>query len=598
MAAYFRKAGSWSEHLQAQAYVDDITTEVSRSAREQVASIEALGRDNIRVNESVAAAVGEVENAVWAVDESIQRLDATFRWGFSTLIAQVGSLGQSVEELVRIAKIPNRIRAYEYYSDSRDAYCRNIFDVAQATIDKAINGDSQSMTGYQLDWRFFHQKALVNLGGKGELHRFVNLDVAGECAARAVDLAVSAGDLQGASVAAFTASWADYCRQRYDSALVWAIKAVDFDPKHSAAAFQASKVLMALGKPQDALQYLLSAVVLDRRFVIESLDENDGDFAPHRSIVTEAFEGLRIRIITELTTDLRILLVDPAVWTYLLSSEEESKNWLTIVESLLVIEPSAMLLFDVLQLREWRQTRLIDVKPLPDGWTVDLMSRALAAADRLAAISRLLEKCEDLRVRTVSELTNNLTVALADSNFWTTRATTDEARERFGAINALLGTPESSRLSDVIRLAVWQRSQDTQVASNYTGWTVRLLSQAVDATRGLSAVHKILEQVAARHIKSEKEAISTVWIQIGFGVAAVVGVGLIGQLCASSCNGAHGIQNILGKMAMGVFGCLGAILLGLAFWGSVVALSGGVIWAIFLTIAKQATAGRWRSALR
>jgi len=48
MATYYRKAGKWSEYLQAQAFVDDITIEVSRSAREQVASSrqgksEALG---------------------------------------------------------------------------------------------------------------------------------------------------------------------------------------------------------------------------------------------------------------------------------------------------------------------------------------------------------------------------------------------------------------------------------------------------------------------------------------------------------------------------------------------------------------------------
>lgn len=538
---------------------------------------------------------------MWSVDESIQRLDATFRWGFSTLIAQVGSLGESVEELIRIAKIPNKIRAYEYYIDSRDAYGRNIFHEAGAAIEKAISGDVQSTTGYRLDWRFFHQKALVNLGGKGELHRFVNLDVAGECAATAVGLAVSAGDLPGASVASFTASHADYCRERYDSALEWAIKAINFDPKHSAAAFQASKVLMALGKPREALQYLLSAVDLDRRFVLEALDENDGDFAPHRSIIEEAFEGHRKRIITELTTDLRILLVDPAVWTYLLSSEEESKNWLTIAESLLGTEPSAMLLYDVLQLREWRQTRLIDVKPLPEGWTVELMSRALAAADSLATISRVLEKCEDLRVRTVSELTTSIRVALTDPKFWTLHATTGESRERFGAINSLLRKPESSRLSDVIRLAVWQRSQVAQIAPISAEWTVSLLSQAVDATRGLSAVHKILEQVATRYIESEKAAISTAWIKIGCGAAAVAGLGLVASLCAYMSNHAsHDMTNgwsSLGNLIMGIIGSLGAILLGIACWVGVVAVFGGVIWAIFVTIARLSAASRWRAAL-
>lgn len=585
MAAYFRKAGSWSKYLQNQAYVDDINSEISRSTREQVASIEALSRDNIRVNKSVEAAVRQVEVAVWSVDQSIQRLDSTFKWGFSTLIALVGSLGESVEELIRIAKIPNRIRAYEYYIDSRDAYGRNIFPEAGAAIEKALSGDVQSTTGYRLDWRFFHQKALVNLGGKGELHRFVNLDVAGDCAAIAVGLAVSAGDLPGASVASFTASFADYCRQRHDSALEWAIKSINFDPEHSAAVFQCSKVLMALGKPRDALQYLLAAVVLDRRFVLKALDESDGDFAPHRSIVTEAFEGLRRRVIAELTADLRILLADPAVWTSLLSTEEESKKWLTIAESLLVTELSAMPLFDVLQLREWHQTRLSDVKPLPDGWTIDLMSRALTSVDGLPSVLKVLEQRDDFRMRIIGELTARITVTLTNPAFWTVAVTTEGPQKRATAIEALLGTPDKVRLADVVRMAEWQREWTARAAPQHAKWTVSQLSQAVDLSRGLTSVRHVLEQLVRHLAESEEAAISEAWKEVGCIAAGVAGSVL-----------GIAVFSYMADHVSGIF-ALGALLFALPYFVSVFALFVWVIRAISVTIARRSAASQWRSAL-
>ncbi|MEI6137372.1 MAG: hypothetical protein WCQ48_08190, partial [Chloroflexota bacterium] len=151
-------------------------------------------------------------------------------------------------------------------------HCRE----ALQAIEKALNGDSKSTTGYRLDWRFYHQKALVHLGGPGEGHAHLDLERAGECAAKAIEFAASGGDLPGASVSCLTASWVDYCGQRFGTALDWALRAIQFDHENSQADFQAAKVLMASGKPQDAVPYLLDAVRLDRRYVLRVGD--DGDF--------------------------------------------------------------------------------------------------------------------------------------------------------------------------------------------------------------------------------------------------------------------------------------------------------------------------------
>jgi hypothetical protein len=398
MSAYASLRGPYGQYLQQRSFTRDITQaigtasrsitlEVSRQGRESIASIDALTREQIRVARTDRDLK---EHLLWdleGVRDDLQRLNATFQWGFSSLIAQVGSLGQSLAELARIAQTPNRTRAYEYYNDSREAYSREHFAEAHSAIEKAVGGDGESTTGYRLDWRFHHLKALVHLGGPGDNHRYLDLASAAESATKAVEYAISAGDHVGSSVAALTTSWAAYCSADFQLALQWARRAVAFDGDNPEAHFQTAKVLMALGSPDDGIPSLLGAVRLDRRYVLRALD--DGDFLVHESRVRAAFDGHRAQLAEATTRALVDSLADAAFWTAILDPKHErTSDWLAVADVLLA-DASRVPLLDLIQLSQWRQRRATAVTH-GRTWDLDLLARVAASSANLAAVSHVL----------------------------------------------------------------------------------------------------------------------------------------------------------------------------------------------------------------
>ncbi len=397
MASYVHLQGPYGRYLQEQAFTNDITRSVERVGRQlniqvanaalaQVATLDALRRDNIEIARDQSRAQEGLLLQVEATTQAIERLNATFQWGFSTLIAEVGSLGASVHELVRIAQTPNRTRAYEYYTDSREAFSRQHFREALEGIDKAINGDGQTTAGYRLDWRFYHQKALIHLGGVGRAYTYVELDKARECATHAVELAASAEDMPGASVAALTASWATYCDGRLDAALDWGRKAVDFDPPNDQAHFQTAKVLMAADRPTEGVAFLLDAVKLDKRYILRAAE--DGDFERHRQVVSEALSEFRREISEKLKHELRLNLADAAFWSAALDDEKRAE-WLAAAEKLFDAA-NGIPLFDTMQLSEWRSSLASRRTSRGTSWRFHHLGSAVAAVIALPALLQLL----------------------------------------------------------------------------------------------------------------------------------------------------------------------------------------------------------------
>ena len=192
---------------------------------------------------------------------------------------------------------------------------------AKSAIENAISGDAQSTTGYRLDWRLYHQKSVIHLGASGAQARFVDLEVAAECSARAVDLALSADEIPGASTAALTACWIDYCRGHLSDALDWATRSVNYDGSNAAAVFHVSKILMALNRPAEAVKSLRDAALMDRRIILAALDEDDVDFARYRETVVRAFEDLRVEVLAKLQAELADLLRRASSWRLMRQDE-------------------------------------------------------------------------------------------------------------------------------------------------------------------------------------------------------------------------------------------------------------------------------------
>ncbi|HSU12509.1 hypothetical protein [Longimicrobium sp.] len=494
-----------------------------------------------------------------------------------------------------MAKIPNRRKAYEYYDDSRKAYSMQDLSEAKAAIEHALSGDGQ-ITGYRLDWRLFHQKAVVHIGGAGDLAAYVNLDIAGECAATAVRLAIGDHDLPGASVAALTMSWVDFCHQHYENSLAWANKSVEFDPAHSAAVFHVSKVLMALGRPEDAVKPLSDAVLLDRRFALIAMSDEEGDFAPHRPVVIRAFDGLRKRVAEVLKVELAGILAGATAWA-LFNNAEDFKRWLVVAEPLLGPQSDSVPLYDVLQLREWHQTRLAHLDETSD-WTVHLMSQALGSAEGLPSIIGVLEKNDGFRSQAVAQLTERLPKLLRLPTSWDAVTAADGLSRWTALIDAFFRAPDAVTLGEVVRLAEWQSDRPAPAESQLSAWTVNRLSEAAHVSRDHKAIGRVLQELAEDLAKQEEAAIKEPWQAAGMAAAGTAGAVVVGMLGARLAESVMSEEPGCLAILLGLAGALSAIVLYLVFWAGVVVLPVLIVIAIAITIKKRMAARKWLAVFR
>jgi hypothetical protein len=154
----------YRDYLQAKSFVGDITESVkdveysiSESSREMIGTMEQIHE---RGYELVASSISEMgsqlsegfETVSWKLDdisEGIDALNAKFDWGFSRMIAGIGRVNDSLQELVAIAKTPAETWAYEQYEIARDAIRRGLYPEAAEALLKAINGHGDHV-GYKL----------------------------------------------------------------------------------------------------------------------------------------------------------------------------------------------------------------------------------------------------------------------------------------------------------------------------------------------------------------------------------------------------------------------------------------------------------------
>jgi len=122
------------DYLQAKSFAGDATSasreaarsvsmEISRQTREVIAINEVLARDNVRVMEAssnqITGALNEgfdrLSYVMEDISEGINNLDATFHWGFGKVIASLGHMSDTLEELVKIAKTPVQTVVFNHF---------------------------------------------------------------------------------------------------------------------------------------------------------------------------------------------------------------------------------------------------------------------------------------------------------------------------------------------------------------------------------------------------------------------------------------------------------------------------------------------------
>lgn len=290
MAGYVLSSGvPYGTYLRERARIDDLTIDdltaahaatsnriiatIKDSSAQLIASHEALRSQNIELLKATKAGFQQVAWDVQQVGAAVRGLDATFIWGFNSVLTHTGRMADTLESLVLAAKNPSKTRAYEHFDDGRKAFDRGHLPDALEQIEKAISGDHTS-AGYKLEWRFHLLRGAIQVGTFSH-PQLLDLAAAEQSYLAAARYARSE-DTNGAGLALLGAGWACYCQGRLDDALTHTNAATTLSPALAEGHFQASKILMALGRCQEGLDRLEIAIGLDPGYVVKAAA--DGDF--------------------------------------------------------------------------------------------------------------------------------------------------------------------------------------------------------------------------------------------------------------------------------------------------------------------------------
>ncbi len=133
---------SYLDYLQAKSFVDDIGSasrkagrrvcmEVSKQTREIVASQEALAREQIAIQKESTHPMQEgfemLSYDLTEISSGISDLNASFHLGFSEMLASLGHMQDTIEELVKIAKTPVQTMAFNHFEIARDAFRQGLY---------------------------------------------------------------------------------------------------------------------------------------------------------------------------------------------------------------------------------------------------------------------------------------------------------------------------------------------------------------------------------------------------------------------------------------------------------------------------------------
>ena len=302
----------YSDYLQAKSFVSNvksatsdaarkISIDISCQTRDVIASDESLHRENMELftastdqtvgafNEGFECFSYSMDTGFEQVSSGISELNAHFHWGFSAVLASLGHTNDALSDLVKIAKTPVQIAAFNHFEIARDAFRQGLYRECFDELDKAILGDHAS-EGYKLEWRFHQMKGTLQLGFADCDMSLYDLAKAEESFRIAARYAKS--DYPHDAARAFLcAGWAAYCQGKMKEALAHTEQAMTLHPEMGEIFFQASKVQMALGDVESAFPLIAKAIELDSFYALKAA--GDGDFQPHDDKMRCFFDALR-----------------------------------------------------------------------------------------------------------------------------------------------------------------------------------------------------------------------------------------------------------------------------------------------------------------
>jgi len=239
------------------------------------------------------------------VSNSIYALGALFDWHLDRVVTRLGTLGDSLEDLVKTSASPEQTWAYEQYESARLAYDRELYEEAIIFLERAISGYG-THTGYILERRFHHllgdlyAKHGPGTGDTTDLDRAEAAYIKAARYARKENPGDAAFSLAAAARAA-------YCNNRLLLAIDYITQAIQLASDVAQYHFDSSKYLFASNNFNAGIKGLRQSILLDGLYSVKWQDEKD--FQSYKDRIEGMIEDWRQEMICRID-DLRALWLE------------------------------------------------------------------------------------------------------------------------------------------------------------------------------------------------------------------------------------------------------------------------------------------------
>jgi tetratricopeptide (TPR) repeat protein len=206
------------------------------------------------------------------------------------MIAGIGRVNDSLQELIAVAKTPAETWAYNQYEIARDAIRRELYPEAVEALRRAINGHGDHV-GYKLEYRFHYTLGILYLGDTKNLDPEI-LDLAkAETSFLTAARYARADYPQEAGIAMTAADWSAFCQNKLAESESYTRQAIALHPSNGEAFYQLAKALIHCDRPNEAIPNLRRAAELDPNFTIKAA--TDPDFLRFENECKELVDVLR-----------------------------------------------------------------------------------------------------------------------------------------------------------------------------------------------------------------------------------------------------------------------------------------------------------------
>lgn len=315
MAQYYRRSGSYAQHLQANAYVNDIVKGVGKTSRDIQSgtqnSISNQTRSLVASNEALSRAFSDkfsqlsnsldmaswtqqkglesINDSLGGLENSISKMGAAFDYSIGLVIDQQKITNDILKRLVEVTELPDREKSRRYYiKQGLESYKYRLYPESLGFF---LQAELLDATDHSLLFRIGSVKLNVpeTLDVRSALNYFQ----------RAFRYSSAKNEIKFAAMAALNGAFASFILQDDNQALGLCTQAYQLNPELGEAHYLAAKILALNGKDVSAMSELQKAIRLDRNYCVRA--DSDKDFDTCRSEVLALFSKLRLE--SKMTAD-------------------------------------------------------------------------------------------------------------------------------------------------------------------------------------------------------------------------------------------------------------------------------------------------------